>query len=198
MKKSMKDVVPYFKALSHPTRVEILREIFDKKVANPKWMRKKTGKSSKYVYDQLRFLAKPDLGSVLKAVHLGVVFLLNKMLKLKLVDVDDGSVVTFGDMSVEQLAKLGFALSHEKRAEIYDMLLEAHQRGQPLSFTTISKAIGLERWRVVQLCHQLAEANIVEIIGDHDVRLKKKVELEVEEVELKPHEVLLTMLEIGF
>lgn len=197
MSGSMKDAVPYFKALAHPTRVEILREVFDKKVVNPNWMKKKTGKSSKYVYDQLRFLSKPSLGNVLKAVHLGVVFLLNKKLKVKLTDVDDGTVKTLDEMSTEEAARLGFALSHEKRAEIYDILLEAHRRGQRLSFTTIARLLGLERWRVVQLCQQLADAGIVEIEGE-EARLKKIVELETEDLELHPREVLLTMLEMGF
>jgi len=198
LNRSIKSVVPYFKALAHPTRVEILREIFDKKVVNPNWMKKKTGKSSKYVYDQLRFLSKPSLGNVLKAVHLGVVFLLNKRLKVKLTDVDDGTLRTLDDMSADEAAKLGFALSHEKRAEIYDMLFEAYKRGQHLSFTTIARTLGLERWRVVQLCQQLADAGIVEIVNNEDVRLKKIVEIEIEDLELRPSEVLLTMLEIGF
>ncbi len=198
MTNSMKNVVPYFKALAHPTRVEILKEVFNKKVVNPNWMRKKTGKSSKYVYDQLRFLSKPSLGNVLKAVHLGVVFLLNKKLNVKLIDVDNGSVTLLDDMSTEEVAKLGFALSHEKRAEIYDALLEANKKGETLSFSTMAKTLGLERWRVVQLCQQLADAGIIEIIGENDARLKKIVEIDVEEIELHPSEILLTMLEIGF
>ncbi|MBS7288471.1 MAG: hypothetical protein KIH01_06930 [Candidatus Freyarchaeota archaeon] len=198
MSGSMKNAVPYFKALAHPTRVEILREVFDKKVVNPNWMKKKTGKSSKYVYDQLRFLSKSSLGNVLKAVHLGVIFLLNKRLRVKLTDIDDGTVKTLDEMSTEEAAKLGFALSHEKRAEIYDMLFEAHKRGEHLSFTTMARSLGLERWRVVQLCQQLADAGIVEIVGGEEARLKKIVELEAEDLELHPSEVLLTMLEIGF
>lgn len=198
MTSSMKSAVPYFKALAHPTRVEILKEVFDKKVVNPNWMKKKTGKSSKYVYDQLRFLSKPSLGGVLKAVHLGVVFFLNKKLKIKLTDVEDGSVKTLDDMSADEAAMLGFALSHEKRAEIYDMLLDAHRKGQHLSFTTIARTLGLERWRVVQLCQQLADAKIAEIVGEDEVKLRKIVEIEVENLELHPSEVLLTMLEMGF
>ncbi|MEM4948533.1 MAG: hypothetical protein QW392_04885 [Candidatus Jordarchaeales archaeon] len=198
MTDSMKNAVPYFKALAHPTRVEILKEVFDKKVVNPNWMKKKTGKSSKYVYDQLRFLSKPSLGGVLKAVHLGVVFFLNKKLKIKLIDVEDGSVKTLDDMSADEAATLGFALSHEKRAEIYDMLLDAHKKGQHLSFTTIARTLGLERWRVVQLCQQLADAKIAEIVSGEEVKLRKIVEIEVENLELHPSEVLLTMLEMGF
>ncbi|MEM3148996.1 MAG: hypothetical protein QXQ21_08875, partial [Candidatus Jordarchaeales archaeon] len=121
-----------------------------------------------------------------------------KRLKVKLTDVDDGTLRTLDDMSADEAAKLGFALSHEKRAEIYDMLFEAYKRGQHLSFTTIARTLGLERWRVVQLCQQLADAGIVEIVNNEDVRLKKIVEIEIEDLELRPSEVLLTMLEIGF